>query len=78
MVDIIYAHTFTHKDPAGSCLPLSLIDALTPKKIGDLTQPSTSLADYTIPKWDDVSKLTARKDGKTYAECGTYEDHAQF
>jgi CRISPR-associated protein Csd2 len=78
MVDIIHAHTFTHNDPCGSCRPLALIDALTPKKLGDPTQPSISVADYCIPQWADVSGLVARQDGKTYAECGTYQDYAQF
>jgi CRISPR/Cas system type I-B associated protein Csh2 (Cas7 group RAMP superfamily) len=77
-VELIHAHVFTHNNPCGSCRELALIDALMPKKLGDPAQPSTSLADYTIPQWNDVAQLEARRDKKTYAECGTYQDYAQF
>ncbi len=87
-VDIIHAHVFTHNDPCGSFQPLALIDALMPQKLGDPAQPSTSLADYTISQWEDTKKgdtivkgvanQDPRKDGKTYIQCGTYTDHAQF
>ena len=70
MVEVIHAHTFTHNRPCGSCNPLSLIRALSPAKLGDPSQPSTSLADYSIPQWNDVSE--------TYSARGTYVDHAQF
>lgn len=50
-----------HKSPLGSCPDGMLIDALTPKKIGGGEVPSTSLADYVIPKSENVpDELTSR------------------
>lgn len=39
----------THKNPLGSCPDYRIVDAMTPKRKGDATQPSTNLADYDIP-----------------------------
>jgi Cas7 group CRISPR-associated protein Csh2 len=78
-VELIHAHVFTHNKPLGSCRELSLIAALTPKKLGDPKEPSTSLADYVIPQWDDIKdKPAAGTRDKTYAQCGSYQDWALF
>jgi Cas7 group CRISPR-associated protein Csh2 len=78
-VELIHAHVLTHANPCGSCRELSLIEALTPKKLSDPNDPSTSLSDYVIPQWSDIQDKPA--DGtlnKTYAQCGTYQDWALF
>ena len=43
MVEVVHAHTLTHKSRAGSVSDFAFIDAFTPKK---LDKPSESLADY--------------------------------
>lgn len=80
MVEVVHAHVFTHKSPLGSVSDFALIDALTPKKLGDLLKPSESLADYTIPTWDEVKTQEVRKGAaKRFADCCTengYRDYA--
>jgi hypothetical protein len=80
MVEVVHAHVFKHKNPLGSVSDFALIDALTPKKLGDPTKPSESLADYNIPTWDEVKNQDVRKGaGKKFADCcaeNGYRDYA--
>ena len=80
MVDVVHAHTFTHKSPLGSVSDFALIDALTPKKLGDLAAPSETLADYQIPTWEEVKGDIVRAGAnKTFADCCAddgYHDYA--
>lgn len=48
-VEIIHAWYAEHKTPLGSCPDHRIIDALTPRKLVDPLQPSSSRADYQIP-----------------------------
>ena len=49
-VRIRYAWWMEHKDALGSCPDYLLIDALTPKRVGDDPMtPSTSWVDYEVP-----------------------------
>lgn len=63
-VRIRHAWWLEHKDALGSCPDYLLIDALTPKRLGDDSlAPSTSLADYSVPaKLEEslASKVTAK------------------
>lgn len=78
MVDVVHAHTFTHKSRAGSVSDFAFIDALTPKKTKDADKPSESLADYgELPTWDKIKDLPVRPGAKTkFGECGDYHDYA--
>jgi CRISPR-associated protein Csd2 len=50
-VRLRHAWWLEHKDPLGSCQDHLLIDALTPKRIGDEPlAPSTSWNDYDVPQ----------------------------
>lgn len=75
MVEVIHAHTLTHRSRAGSVSDFTFIDALTPKK---RDMPSESLVDYgTLPTWDKIKDQSIRPDSKvTFAECGDYQDYA--
>lgn len=75
MVEVVHAHTITHKSRAGSVSDFAFIDALTPKK---LEKPSESLADYgTLPTWEKIKDQPIRPDSKvTFAQCGEYHDYA--
>jgi Cas7 group CRISPR-associated protein Csh2 len=75
MVEVVHAHTLTHKSRAGSVSDFAFIDALTPKK---LEKPSESLADYgTLPTWEKIKDQPIRPDSKvTFAQCGEYRDYA--
>ena len=75
MVEGVHAHVFTHKSPLGSVSDFALIDALTPKKLGDAGKPSESLADYKIPTWDEI-KDTAVRNGvsKKFGDCCADKD----
>jgi Cas7 group CRISPR-associated protein Csh2 len=75
MVEVVHAHTLTHKSRAGSVSDFAFIDALTPKK---LEKPSESLADYgTLPTWEKIKDQSIRPDSKvTFAQCGEYHDYA--
>ncbi len=53
-VDFIHAWYIEHKSPLGSCSDFDLINALTPKKLAEPDNPSTSRADYKIPKKEDM------------------------
>jgi Cas7 group CRISPR-associated protein Csh2 len=48
-VRLRHAWYIEHKSALGSCPDSLLIDALTPKKKGDASQPSVSWADYDDP-----------------------------
>ena len=75
MVEVVHAHTLTHKSRAGSVSDFAFIDALTPKK---LEKPSDSLADYgALPTWEKIKDQPIRPDSKvTFAQCGEYHDYA--
>jgi CRISPR/Cas system type I-B associated protein Csh2 (Cas7 group RAMP superfamily) len=75
MVEVVHAHTLTHKSRAGSVSDFAFIDALTPKK---LDKPSESLADYgALPTWEKIKDQPIRPDSKvTFAQCGEYHDYA--
>lgn len=45
-VRIRHAWYIEHSNPLGSCPDFMLLDALTPKRLNDLTNPSTSWNDY--------------------------------
>lgn len=60
-VDFIHAWYIEHKTPLGSCSDFDLLDALTPKKLKDTDKPSTSRADYHIPKKDNVPEELRKK-----------------
>jgi CRISPR-associated protein Csd2 len=77
MVEVVHAHVFTHRSPLGSVSDFALIDALTPKKLGDAKVPSESMADYNVPTWDDIKTQEVRTGAKkTFADCGEYRDYA--
>lgn len=81
MVEVVHAHVFTHKSPLGSVSDFAIIDALTPKKLGDAVKPSESLADYKIPTWDEIKDTAVRsgaskKFGDCCAEKDGYRDYA--
>lgn len=65
-VELRHAWFAEHKSPLGSCPDWMIIDALTPTKtVGDPEQPSTSIADYTIPgelPADVVARLASFED----------------
>lgn len=48
-VEIRKAWYMEHTSPLGSCSDFALIDALTPKKIGDVEKSSLSWQDYEVP-----------------------------
>jgi Cas7 group CRISPR-associated protein Csh2 len=75
MVEVVHAHTLTHKSRAGSVSDFAFLDALAPRK---LEKPSESLADYgTLPTWEKIKDLPIRPDSKvTFAQCGEYHDYA--
>ena len=75
MVEVVHAHTLTHKSRAGSVSDFAFLDALTPRK---LEKPSESLADYgALPTWENIKDQPIRPDSKvTFAQCGEYHDYA--
>ena len=75
MVEVVHAHTFTHKSRAGSVSDFAFIDALTPKK---LEKPSESLTDYgVLPTWEKIKDQPIRPGSAvTFAQCGEYHDYA--
>lgn len=75
MVEVVHAHTLTHKSRAGSVSDFAFIDALTPKK---LDKPSESLTDYgVLPTWEKIKDQPIRPNTKvTFAQCGEYHDHS--
>ena len=78
MVEVVHAHTLTHNSRAGSVSDFAFLDALTPKKVSNVDQPSESLADYgEIPMWENVKDQPVRSGSKlTFGECGEYKDYA--
>jgi Cas7 group CRISPR-associated protein Csh2 len=78
MIEVVHAHTLTHKSRAGSVSDFAFIDALTPKKTANLDKPSESIADYgELPTWEKIKGLAVRAGTKTtFAECGEYCDYA--
>jgi CRISPR-associated protein Csd2 len=78
MVEVIHAHTLTHRNRAGSVSDFAFIDALMPKKELDPDKPSESLTDYAIPQWESgVESEPIRPGSNTkFAACGEYIDHA--
>lgn len=75
MVEVVHAHTLTHKSRTGSVSDFAFIDALTPKKF---EKPSESLADYgPLPAWEKIKDQPVRLGNKvTFAQCGDYHDYA--
>lgn len=75
MVEVVHAHTLTHRSRAGSVSDFAFIDALTPKK---LDKPSDSLADYGgLPTWKTIKDQPIRLgSGVTFEQCGDYHDYA--
>ena len=47
-VEVRQAWFCEHKNPLGSCSDFDLIEALTPKRKGDINTPSSSLSDYEL------------------------------
>ena len=78
MVEVVHAHTLTHKSRAGSVSDFALIDAFTPKKLSNLDKPSEALADYgELPTWEKIKDKLVRPGSKlTFAQCGDYQDYA--
>jgi Cas7 group CRISPR-associated protein Csh2 len=68
MVEVIHAHTLTHKSRAGSVSDFAFVDALMPKK-DNPDKPSISLTDYFIPQW--TGEVAAK-----FGDRGEYKDYA--
>jgi Cas7 group CRISPR-associated protein Csh2 len=78
-VEIIHAHTVQHKNPLGSFSDFALLDALAPKRVpdADRDRPSESIADYSIPTWEEVKDKRVRADKNVkWNEVGDYTDYA--
>lgn len=76
-VEVVHAHVLTHNNPLGSFSDFALLDALAPIRNGDPEQPSKSLADYTIPVWDDIKDSPIRNgSAKKWEDVGRYKDYA--
>jgi len=78
MVEVVHAHTLTHKSRAGSVSDFAFLDALTPKKANNPDKSSETLADYgKLPTWEQIKDLPVRPDSKiTFGQCGEYHDYA--
>lgn len=78
MVEVVHAHTLTHKSRTGSVSDFAFLDVLTPKKPVNADKPSESLADYgELPTWEKIKDLPVRPGSKvTFAQCGEYHDYA--
>ena len=77
MVEVVHAHTLTHKSRAGSVSDFAFLDALTPKKTSNPDKASESLAEYEIPAWETIKDLPVRSGSKTtFGQCGEYLDYA--
>ena len=77
MVEVIHAHTLTHKSRAGSVSDFAFIDALMPRRKPTPEKPPESLADYVIPQWKGgVENQPIREAIVTkFADCGEYKDY---
>lgn len=53
MVEVTHGHYVTHTNPLGSFHEFRMIDSLMPRLKDGFTKGS-SVADYVIPKWEDV------------------------
>ena len=49
LVDLRHAWVIEHRSVLGSCSDFEIIDALTPVRNGDPTDPSNTWSDYTVP-----------------------------
>ena len=49
LVDLRHAWVVEHKSALGSCSDFAIMDALTPTRNGDSSEPSNTWADYTVP-----------------------------
>ena len=78
MVEVVHAHTLTHKSRAGSVSDFAFLDALTPKKTNNPDKSSETLADYgELPTWEKIKDVPVRPDSKiTFGQCGEYHDYA--
>jgi CRISPR-associated protein Csd2 len=77
MVEVIHAHTLTHKSRAGSVSDFAFIDALSPKKPSDADKTSESLADYEVPTWEKIKDLRIRNGSNiSFSQCGEYNNYA--
>lgn len=78
MVEVVHAHTLTHKSRVGSVSDFAFLDALAPKKASNPDKPSESLADYgELPTWDKIKDQPVRPGSKvTFSQCGEYHDYA--
>jgi CRISPR-associated protein Csd2 len=78
MVEVVHAHTLTHKSRAGSVSDFAFLDAFMPKKASDPDKPSESLADYgELPTWEKIKEQPVRPGSKlTFDQCGEYQDYA--
>lgn len=74
-VDLLHAHTVTHRDRLGSFSDFALLDAFAPSRNGDREEFSQSAADYAIPTWAQV-KNQAAFGGRKWADLGEYVDYA--
>lgn len=63
MVEVVHGHYVPHNNPLGSFPEFRMIDALTPRLNDGLTR-GASLADYSIPTWQDVpEELKSKAEG---------------
>lgn len=78
MVEVVHAHTLTHRSRAGSVSDFAFLDALTPKKISTPDKSSESMADYgELPTWEKIKDQPIRSGSKvTFVQCGEYQDYA--
>jgi len=60
-VDLVKAWYVEHSDKLGSCSDFAILDALTPKKLGDPDSPSKSIDEYSVPT-DLPDELNSKKD----------------
>jgi len=77
MVEVVHAHTLTHKSRAGSVSDFAFIDALMPRRKSTPEKTPESLADYVIPQWKGgVENQSIREGSLTkFADCGEYKDY---
>lgn len=60
-VDLVKAWYVEHSDKLGSCSDFAILDALTPKKLGDPDSPSKTTDEYSVPT-DLPDELKSKKD----------------
>lgn len=65
-VNIRHAYYIEHNSPIGKYNDFEIIEALTPKRIGDIEKPSTSWKDYDSESLEtQIAELGKRLEGKT-------------